>query len=284
MKFARVASIVFIAALLSINCSSDDEGDGGDQNTPSDGDDAPSGGDSPGDGTDPGDAGDGDGNGDGGDAGDGNGGDAGDSGDNGDGGDAGDGGDNGSGSRVCGDDVCDGNAGETCTACAECDTRAAVCGNGECQSGESSDSCEADCGPNSWPAEWASFEEEVRELINRHRAAGTDCPGGARSPVGPLANSAALRSASRLHSWDESRSDYFAHDSCNGRSPWDRAEAAGTSAFAETIGGGYRTAEAVVQGWLDSSGHCDIIMNGDHGEIGIGFAAPDQFMWTALYR
>src|SRR5262245_55766205 len=47
---------------------------------------------------------------------------------------------------VCGDGTC---AGELCAMCAsDCATRAAVCGNGACDSGEDSASCFADCGPS----------------------------------------------------------------------------------------------------------------------------------------
>jgi uncharacterized protein YkwD len=161
-----------------------------------------------------------------------------------------------------------------------------VCGNGECQAGETPASCLPDCGYDPWPATWAAFEEEVVLLINGHRAAGTDCPSGAKSPVGPLTMQSALRKAAQLHSWDQSHSAYFSHMSCNGRSPWQRAAAQGTSAFAETIGAGYTTPASIVAGWLSStSGHCDILMHGTATEIGVGYANETSGrLWTAMFR
>jgi uncharacterized protein YkwD len=95
-----------------------------------------------------------------------------------------------------------------------------------------------------------------------------------------------LRIAARLHSWDQSYSGYFAHTSCNGRSPWQRAAAQSTSAFAETIGAGYSSPASIVTGWLSStSGHCDILMHPSVTEIGVGFADDAAgTRWTALFR
>jgi uncharacterized protein YkwD len=194
-------------------------------------------------------------------------------------------GDCGSCTAACGDDVCDGLADETCTACAaDCDSAEVRCGNGECQAGESSASCRIDCGPAQWQLDWAAWEEEVRVRVNAERAAGTDCPNGAMAPAGPLAMNQQLRAAARLHSWDMDAGGYFAHDSCNGRTPWQRAAAQGTSAAGEVIGWGYASAEAMVAGWMGSPGHCAILMNPSMTEIGVGVAAESGRLWTGLLR
>jgi uncharacterized protein YkwD len=125
----------------------------------------------------------------------------------------------------------------------------------------------------------------VVALINSHRAAGTDCPSGAKARVGPLSMNAALRRASQLHSWDQSYSGYFSHTSCNGRSPWERAADQGTSASGETIGAGQSSPTGIVNGWLAStSGHCDILMSGSYTQIGVGYAQVHSRLWTALFR
>jgi len=187
--------------------------------------------------------------------------------------------------EVCGDSVCSGNNGETCTSCAgDCNTREEACGNGECQGGETSSACYPDCGPATWPSTWRNYEEQVLALINDHRAAGTDCPEAAKSPAGPLTMNANLREAARLHSWDQSYSGYFSHTSCNGRSPWQRASAAGTSASGETIGWGYSSPSAIVSGWMSSNGHCNILMGGSYSEIGVGYAQEGSRLWTAMFR
>jgi hypothetical protein len=192
----------------------------------------------------------------------------------------------GSCTAACGDAICDGPAGETCTGCADdCNTVDAVCGNGACDGGEVSTTCYADCGPAEWPLAWADWEEQARVLVNEHRAAGTDCPGGVeKDPAGPVAMSPQLQTATRLHSWDMSYSGYFNHTSCNGRSPWQRAAAAGASATGETIGGGYPSPAAMVDGWMSSSGHCNILMSPGNTLIGVGYADEAGGKWTALFR
>lgn len=186
----------------------------------------------------------------------------------------------------CGDGTCNGLGGESCTACAaDCNTTEVVCGNGECQDGETAQSCRPDCGPGEWPLTWAQWEDEVVVLINQHRAAGTDCPNGQlKDPVGPLAMNGQLQTAARLHSWDMSVSGYFDHDSCNGRTPWQRAAAQGYAATGETIGGAYPSPAAMVDGWMNSSGHCNILMSGSRTEVGVGYANEGGGKWTGLFR
>jgi uncharacterized protein YkwD len=186
---------------------------------------------------------------------------------------------------VCGDAVCDGLSGEMCTTCPECNTTDAVCGNGECEASESASTCRPDCGDEPWPNSWAQWEDEVVAIINQHRAAGTDCPSGAKNPVGPVTMDPALQLAARLHSWDQSHSGYFSHTSCNGRSPWARAADAGTSAYSEVIGWGYSSPDAIVNGWLSSTaGHCDALMNGSRTAIGVGYASEGGRLWTGMFR
>lgn len=187
---------------------------------------------------------------------------------------------------VCGDGVCNGLDGETCPNCGQdCSTLDPVCGNGACDSGESSESCYPDCGPAVWPSDWAAWEQEVLDLINQHRVAGTDCPNGdVKDPMGTLTMGSLVQVAARLHSFDMSYSGYFDHTSCNGRSPWDRAAAVGTSASGECIGMGYSSPAAMVDGWMNSPGHCAILMNSGMTQVGVGYAAEGGRYWTALFR
>jgi uncharacterized protein YkwD len=184
---------------------------------------------------------------------------------------------------VCGDTICSGLAGETCTSCPmDCDTRDVVCGNGECQPGETSASCFSDCGPEPWPELSAMWEEEALMLINAERAAGTDCASGPKDPVPPLVMDPALQVAARLHSFDMSWADYHSHESCNGRHFTERAAAQGTFTFAENIAWGFGTAPVIVGAWMGSlAGHCDAIMNPGFEYIGLGQA---ERRYTAMFR
>lgn len=145
------------------------------------------------------------------------------------------------------------------------------------------------CDESTWPAAWIAFEDEVLTAINQRRAAGATCGGVAKPAVGPLVMNAELRSAARCHSLDMGVQGYFSHTSQDGRSPWDRIDAAGYtgSATAENIAAGYATVAAVVDGWMTSTGHCNNIMDGRSTETGVGYAyqagSPYGRYWTETF-
>ncbi len=190
----------------------------------------------------------------------------------------------------CGDGACEVAAGELCTTCqVDCGTRAAVCGNGECQSGESATTCAADCGPVTPPAEWASFAQQVVTLINQRRTAGVTCPSGPKPPVPALAVHPGLERAAWLHAWDLSYSQYFSHTSCNGRTPAERAAAAGASYHGEIAANGYTSPADVVAGWIASDGHCVILMGSGHTALGAGYATQSGLgyglnRWVVMFQ
>jgi uncharacterized protein YkwD len=80
-----------------------------------------------------------------------------------------------------------------------------------------------------------------------------------------------LRKAARGHSEDMAARNYFSHDSPDGTTPWDRAEAAGyPDPSGENIARGYRDATSVVEAWMNSAGHRANILNCDSKAIGVG--------------
>lgn len=115
-----------------------------------------------------------------------------------------------------------------------------------------------------------NFEQEVIRLTNEERAAGG---------CGPLTNNDMLHAAALGHSVDMAENDYFSHTSRDGSKMADRVERQGYSwrSLAENIAAGYRSAAAVVEGWMNSSGHRDNIMNCGLTEIGVGF---HNYYWT----
>ena len=141
----------------------------------------------------------------------------------------------------------------------------------------------------SWPAEWTAYEDEVLVRINVARAAGATCGATAFPPVGPLTMSGQLRQAARCHSLDMAVHDYFSHTSQDGRTPWQRIEETGYQwrNAAENIAAGYGTAQAAVDGWLRSTGHCENLMNGQLTETGVGYgfdasSTYDRY-WTQTF-
>lgn len=136
-----------------------------------------------------------------------------------------------------------------------------------------------------WDASWRAAEEQVLAIVNQRRAEGADCGvEGSFASTHALAMDPALRCAARKHSADMAEREFFAHDNPSGEEPWDRIEAAGYAfqAAGENIAAGQIDAAMVMQGWMDSDGHCANIMNPDFTEIGVGFFPGGQFgtLWT----
>ncbi|HWD82800.1 MAG TPA: CAP domain-containing protein [Kribbella sp.] len=95
----------------------------------------------------------------------------------------------------------------------------------------------------------------------------------AKSGCGPLTFDTSLTNAAEEHAADMVDQHYFAHDSLDGRSPFDRMKAAGFrgGSMAENIAVGYSTPAAVVAGWMKSPGHRANILNCGYTVIGIGY-------------
>ena len=142
--------------------------------------------------------------------------------------------------------------------------------------------------PTAIAPQTTDIELEVARLVNVARASARTCGTQRFAAAGPLHVDNRLSAASREHALDMGRQRYFSHTSLDGRTPWDRARAAGyTNASGENIAAGYPTAAAVVQGWLDSPGHCSNIMAPDAADIGVGFAnvsgSPYGTYWVQLF-
>lgn len=170
--------------------------------------------------------------------------------------------------RACvADDTCRGRRGERCGWCAECDTRAAVCGNGACDPGEDPVGCMVDCGPPAWPAPWIEAEAAMGEAIDALRAAGATCPSGPRAAAPRLARDPSLTAAARGHAWDSSLSDTFGPQSCDGRTLADRAP----GAAAEALGWGWPSGAAAVASWARGP-ECEHLLDPSITAVGLGFS------------
>ena len=111
----------------------------------------------------------------------------------------------------------------------------------------------------------ADFENEVIDLVNAQRAS---------QGLHPLSADNNLATAARDHSEDMGSQDYFSHTSLDGRTVPDRISDAGYSynTYGENIAAGYQTPEAVIDGWMSSSGHRANILNPNFCDIGVGYA------------
>jgi uncharacterized protein YkwD len=128
-------------------------------------------------------------------------------------------------------------------------------------------------------------EAAVLRLTNELRATGTHCGGQWYGPTSPLRANANLTEAARAHAEDMVAKDYFDHTAKDGSQPWDRAEDAGYDGnrIGENIAWGYPSAQAVVNGWESSAGHCRNLMNPAYDDIGIAAVGSTSPMWVQVF-
>ncbi len=91
--------------------------------------------------------------------------------------------------------------------------------------------------------------------------------------------------AAQRHSDDMAERNYFSHTSPEGDGPGERASAAGYPRWSgENIARGQRTAEAVVNAWMNSDGHRANILNCRSVAIGMGVTESSRGpYWTQLF-
>ena len=113
------------------------------------------------------------------------------------------------------------------------------------------------------------------QLVNAARARGAHCGERSFGPAPPMKLSDTLAGVALGHAADMAKHDYFEHQDLTGHSPAERVRAVGypEKLVGENIAYGPKTADEVVQGWLDSPGHCENIMDPRFAEMGIAYAA-----------
>ncbi|OCA84740.1 LysM peptidoglycan-binding domain-containing protein [Bacillus sp. FJAT-27986] len=116
---------------------------------------------------------------------------------------------------------------------------------------------------------------QIVALVNEERA---------KNGLQPLRNNADLSVVAYTKAVDMSENGYFAHTSPTYGSPFDMMKAFGITyvAAAENIAQGHRTAEAVMEGWMDSEGHRENILNPNYTEIGIGYEKYEHY-WVQMF-
>ncbi len=82
-----------------------------------------------------------------------------------------------------------------------------------------------------------------------------------------------LATAAQTHSQNMAIEDFFSHTGINGSNIGDRVDATGYDFFTtgENIAAGYSAPEDVVEGWINSDGHRENLLNPDFTEIGVGY-------------
>jgi uncharacterized protein YkwD len=139
------------------------------------------------------------------------------------------------------------------------------------------------------PTDAEQFRADVVDLVNQVRATGANCgEHGQMAPADAMQADVRLAEAAEKHSQDMAAHDFLDHEGSDGRRFWDRATEVGYDGTArgENVAGGYPTPEEVVEAWLDSDGHCLVLMLPETNEIGVGYAFSDHttygHFWTMV--
>ena len=121
----------------------------------------------------------------------------------------------------------------------------------------------------------SAYEKKVVELVNAERA---------KYGLSALTLNAELSAVARAKSQDMKDKNYFSHTSPTYGSPFDMMKSFGIKykTAGENIAYGYRTPEAVVNGWMNSEGHRANILNASFKEIGVGYVASGNY-WTQMF-
>lgn len=116
-----------------------------------------------------------------------------------------------------------------------------------------------------------SAEAAVLTLVNQERAKVGCRPVTADGDLAKLAGN---------FSQDMARRGFFSHNSPDGQSPWDRAEAMGISDLGgENIARGQANAQSVMDSWMNSPGHKANILNCDYRTMGVGAHFAEGGPW-----
>ena len=120
-----------------------------------------------------------------------------------------------------------------------------------------------------------AFENEVVRLVNDiHRQNG----------LNPLPANWEFSRVARYKSQYMREKGYFSHTSPTYGTPFQMIKAFGLTyrSAGENIARGYSTPQAVVNGWMNSSGHRANILNASYTQIGVGYVAQGHY-WTQLF-
>ena len=119
------------------------------------------------------------------------------------------------------------------------------------------------------------YEKEVVRLVNIERS---------KNGLSPLTYDWELSRVARYKSQDMKDNNYFSHTSPTYGSPFQMMKSFGISykTAGENIAKGYKTPGAVVNGWMNSSGHRGNILNPSFTRIGVGYV-NDGHYWTQMF-
>lgn len=120
-----------------------------------------------------------------------------------------------------------------------------------------------------------NYEKEVVRLVNEERA---------KNGIKPLTYDWELSRVARIKSQDMKDNKYFSHTSPTYGSPFQMMKSFGIKyrSAGENIARGQKTPKAVVDAWMNSSGHRANILNPSFTHIGVGYVSNGSY-WTQMF-
>lgn len=120
-----------------------------------------------------------------------------------------------------------------------------------------------------------AYENEVIRLVNVQRS---------QNGLSPLTANWELSRVARYKSQDMADNRYFSHTSPTYGTPFQMMKSFGLRfrTAGENIAYGQRTPQAVVNAWMNSSGHRANILNASYTQIGVGYVAGGNY-WTQMF-
>mgnify|MGYP003291741180 CR=1 FL=1 len=121
----------------------------------------------------------------------------------------------------------------------------------------------------------ANYENEVIRLVNEIRV---------KNGLNTLEADWELSRVARYKSQDMRENNYFSHTSPVYGTPFQMIKNFGISyrSAAENIAKGQKTPQAVVNAWMNSSGHRANILNASYKKIGVGYVVSGNY-WTQMF-
>lgn len=112
--------------------------------------------------------------------------------------------------------------------------------------------------------------QEVLNLVNQERA---------KQGLKALTLDSELTSVATLKAKDMRDENYFSHDSPTYGSPFEMMQQFGVDyrSAGENIAAGQKSAEQVMNDWMNSSGHRANILNSSYGKLGVGYVEGGSY-------
>ncbi|WP_020407925.1 CAP domain-containing protein [Hahella ganghwensis] len=143
--------------------------------------------------------------------------------------------------------------------------------------------------PDPKDCELSDDQQALLTAHNNARSQGRNCGGSYYEPAPALVWNCKLDAAATKHTQDMVDNNFFSHTGSDGSQVSDRVRAQDYNyrLVGENIAAGYSSVERVMEGWLNSPGHCSNIMRSGYTEIGaekISTSSADYpHYWTTVF-